>query len=361
MSDRPRQRAAPRKARRGFLLPFVLVALVLVAALAGATGLGAWRAMRSARLAWNGERATQAADEALAITSADWDGNAFAETAIGARWARTVTTADGASVDVALVRTAPLTVVMEATARSSVHGSPDTASRRVTRVVSLAAPRFPLLGALTVLSTLRVTGTADIDGRDLLSATDGCAPARDSASIGGVYAGSASVAAAASVRGSVTVLAPGIASPEIEAHRATFDSAWTAAAARIGRQVSIAPSGALGSARPWSARHVTASDSAARSIVLTGSSMHEGLLLVDGDLAVRGTMRLRGLLAVNGSLDVTGGTLDVEGGVVTRDGNAGTSHAGSGVWVRYSPCTVLRAMAAVARPEFVPYGLWIAR
>jgi hypothetical protein len=350
-----------RRPRRGFVLPFVLVALLVVAAIAGATGLGAWRAMRAARLAWNGERAALAADEALALAAADWDGEAFAESAIGTRWARTITTADAASVDVALVRTGPLTVAMEATARSSVSGSPDTAHRRTTRVFSFDTPRVPLLGALTVLGSVQVTGSASLDGRDILAASDGCAPERDSASVPGLYAGSANVAEAASVQGSAAVHAPGIASPQIAAQRVAFDSAWNAMAERVRRRDAVAVPGALAAARPWSARRVTAADSGQRRIVLAGFSSHQGLLLVDGDLVVRGTLQLRGLLAVRGSLDVTSGALDVVGGVLLRDTDAGVSHAGSGVRVRYSPCTVRRALASVARPAIAPYGLWIAR
>jgi hypothetical protein len=90
-------------------------------------------------------------------------------------------------------------------------------------------------------------------------------------------------------------------------------------------------------------------------------SSHDGLLLVDGDVVVQGTLRVRGLLAVSGSLDVTAGTLEVDGGVVVRDGNSRGSHAGSGTRIRYSPCSVRRALSSVARPSFAPYGLWVAR
>jgi type II secretory pathway pseudopilin PulG len=353
-----------RRPRRGFLLPFVLLALLLVAAISGAAGLGAWRAMRAARLAWNGERAAQAADEALALAVSDWDAEQFAASAIGAPWPRTILTADGVAVDVVSVRTGPLSAVLEATARSRVSGSPDTASRRVARALSLQTLRLPVHAALTALGTagtLEITGAADIDGRDMLAARDGCAPERDSASVPGVYAGSVSVARGASVQGSVTVVAPGLASVELADQRTSFDAAWSTAADRVLRRQAIGVAGQLAVSRPWSALHVTANDTAGRQVLLTGTSSHEGVLLVDGDLVVRGTLRLRGLLAVRGALDVTDGRVDVEGAVVVRDGAAHGAAVGDGVRIRYSGCSVRRAMAAIARPAFSPYGVWVAR
>jgi hypothetical protein len=318
--------------------------------------------MRAARLSWNGERAAQAADEALAVVAAEWEAERFAESTVGARWSRTVLTGDGVAVHVALVRTAPLWVVMEATAQSRVSGSPDTAGRRVARAFTLRAPPFPVRGAITALGALGLSGAADIDGRDILSPSDGCAPRRDSASVPGVYAGAASIGPSVAVRGRLAVLAPGLATPEMDSQRAAFDSAWSIAASRVRRRDVIAGGvGMLPAARPWSARWVSASDTLLGQVVLDGLSSHHGLLLVNGDLVVRGTLQVRGLLVVRGALDVTAGHLDVEGAVVLRDSAARASQGGDGVRVRYSPCAVLRGLASVARPSFSPHGVWIAR
>jgi len=346
--------------RLGFLLPFVLVTLLLIAAISGAAGRGAWRAMRTTRLTWNGERAAQAADEALAATAAGWDAEAFAERPIGARWTTVVATGDGTVADVALARTGPLTVAVEATSRSRVSGSPDTASRRIARTLALESSRFPLHGALTVLGSAAVTGSANIDGRDSGAADDGCGRERDTSSVPGMYAGDASVGASAWVRGTVPVIAPGSRSVALDGDRVAFDGAWSVAAQRASRRETVAAA-ALASARPWSARYVIAADTVSHNVVFVGTTVHDGLLLVDGNLTIDGTLRLRGLLVVRGALDTRGGVLDVDGGVIVRDAHDGDSQVGGDARVRYSPCSVLRAMAGIARPGFAPYGVWIAR
>ncbi|MEO7521055.1 MAG: hypothetical protein ABIW79_04495 [Gemmatimonas sp.] len=362
MSDAPRPRSGPAPRRReGFLLPLVLVALLLVATLASATGLGAWRAMRAARLAWNGERAVQAADEAIASTMATWDGETFAARDVGARWSASVNTANGGSVAVNSVRLSPLVVAIDATSQSRVRGSPDTAGRRVARVLALEPPRFPLPGALTVLGDATIDEGALLDGRDESWMTDGCGPTRDTASVPGVYAGIVSVNGAPRLFGAPSVIALGSA-PALDPERAIVDGALTQARSRITRRDALVAPSSLPPRVPWTARIVTGVDLLAPGrVTLLAASSHEGLVLIDGDLRLQGTLRVRGLLLVTGSVNAQDGALEVDGGVLVRDSGALGSWFGMGVRVRHSPCLIGRALATIARPRIAPFSLWAAR
>jgi cytoskeletal protein CcmA (bactofilin family) len=338
-----------------------MVALLLVATIAGATGMSAWRAMRAARLAWNGERATQAADEAIARSMASWDSEAFAARPVGARWSDGVNTVNGGAVALALARLAPLVVVVEASSSSRVSGAPDTASRRVTRVMSLDAPSFPLRGAMTVLGDAEVGDGAVVDGRDDMWVSDGCGPVRDTASVAGVFAGTVLTSAGSLLYGTPASIALGAGAP-LDPERAAFQDAFAAASARIQRRDAIAPATALTAGTPWTARIVTSNDALlAEQVTLAGTSRHDGLLVIDGDLQLQGALHVKGLLVVSGALDARGGTLDVDGGVIVRDSRALGTHIGEYVRIRHSPCLVGRALATVARPRIAPFTLWIAR
>lgn len=349
-----------RTTSRGFALPAVLVALILVAALSGAAQFAAWRAARANRLAWNAERALLGADEAVAISLAQWNAHAFAAQAPGATHNATVTTGDGESARIALTRTAPLSALVEATLRSSVSGSPDTAVRRVLRAISLDPPFIPVRGALTVLGDLQVLGSALIDGRDLLAAGDGCGPGRDSASVNGVHAGNATIAGAAAVNGATPAYQYGIGGTLLLlADRAMavqgIDTITVRAASEPFTSGSLAPRG------PWSPRIVVPADTVTRVVQLSGHSAHDGLMLVRGDLHLHGTLVVRGLLVVEGALDAQGGTLDVQGAVLVLDKRARGSRVGDAARVRYSQCVVRRALSAVSRPSTATWQLWAER
>ncbi|HYW33180.1 MAG TPA: hypothetical protein VE869_16885 [Gemmatimonas sp.] len=361
MSPDPASRR-PRRPRRGFLLPMVLLSLLLVASLSAATQFGAWRATRAARLAWNGERATHAADEALSMVVSAWQPGLFAARAIGERWAQSVVTGDGAVVSVALVRTAPLALVAMAHATSKVSGASDTASRRIVRALALHGPTFPVRGAVTSIGALAIDTGAEVDGRDAVSAVDGCGSTRDTLSITAVHGGAVSVDMGASLSGSATVVAPGLGSPLNMADQTAFGTAWNESSARTSEVRHVAAGAPLVASAAWHSIRVVGNDTVVSSaVVLDATSTHDGLLLVDGDLVVRGKLVVRGLLVVRGALDVVGGSLDVLGAVIVGGRGAGSSRLGPGTRVRYSPCTMRRAMAAVSRPGRAPFGHWIPR
>ena len=348
--------------RRAFVLPIVLVALLLVATLTGATHFSAWRAMRSARLGWNGERALLGADEIVSAALATWNSEAFAAQPIGARWQRSMTTVDGAAVVLNSARLGPLDAVLEATMTSRIGAAVDTASRRVMRVIALSAPEFPLRGALTVLGAVQITGAATLDGRDVGWPGDGCGSQRDTASVSGVHATDAVVDMIASIRGAPPLVVTGAMSRSATNDGIAFDSAWLTMVPRITRREAWNAPSALVSAPAWTARILAPIDSSAgRSVVIIGTARHDGMLVIDGDLVLRGDLEVQGVLVVHGALDAANGTLVVNGAVIARDRRESGSRLSGSADIRYSPCTTRRALATVARPSTVPFALWTTR
>lgn len=359
-----------QRPRDGFVLPFVLVTLLVVAALAGATSLASWRAVRGARLAFNGERALQGADEALLAAMSGHDAETFAARAIGSSVTQSVVTADGGAALVAVTRTAPLAAVATASMQSRTRGSPDTASRRVTRYLWLDAPPFPMPAALTVLADVDLEGAASITGIDTDHASDGCGPLRDTASVSGVHAVNATVSPLAFLAGTTPLESGALVLPTVASARAQFASSWSRALPRVTRTDAVTAGSALAARPLWSARRLIAADTSAfappalgAAITLGGTSRHTGMLLVDGDLHVTGTLVVEGLLLVRGAIDASAGTLDVRGAVIAAhdDASATPSVFGNATSVRYSRCTVARAYAAVARPRVTPFTTWVER
>ncbi len=348
---------------RGFVLPFVLVTLLLVATLAGATSFASWRAVRSARLGFNGERALQGADEGLVASLAEWDAGTYAARPIGARWTRTVATTDLGAVQVTLARSGPLAFVIRGHMESRVAGAPDTAARSITRHVPLIAPAFPLRGALTAFGDIVLDGAALVDGLDTRSASDGCGAARDTMSVSGVHGVMVTAASTASIGGRGPVTSGASAVATLVADRMSFDSAWTVTLPRVQRTDVIAVHASVAPAPAWSARLLTSADSLppASTIALGGTSTHTGMLLIAGNLVLTGSLTVEGLLVVQGSIDASAGTLIVDGAVIARDRYAAGSTVGDATRVRYSQCSVRRALAAVARPGNAPYATWIER
>ncbi len=352
---------AGQRSRPGFVLLFVLLALIVMAAMTAITSLSSWGAMRSARLAWNGERALLGAEEGSARHVAPWDADWFSALQVGERWQRTLVTGSGGLVSLQGVRTGPLSALVEATMTSRSGSSLDTASRRVLRALALSPPLFPIRAALTVLAPVSVE-SSDIDGRDVAVATEGCDRQRDSLSAVGVLGAEASISGATRVFGTTPVISTVANSALALDLRAEFDSAWSVAVARVDRVTRIGPRDAIPVFNQWSYLFIAPPDSTVTPLVdATGTGRHEGLLLIDGDLRLFGTLRLDGLLIVNGAIDATSGVLDVNGAVLVRDRRALSSTIGSRSSIRFSRCALQRALASIARPSAMPFTLWAAR
>ncbi len=339
--------------RHGFMLPLVVVVTLLVALLTAGAQSAAWRATRAARQAWNGERALLAADEGIGRLQSTWDPQAFAEQSIGNRAAVQRTTADGAVVDLQMVRTQPLVAWIEANARSSTAGAPRPAQRRIARALHLQPPALPFGAALVALSPIRLHAGAVVSGIDDVVIPDPCGPWRDSTSIAGIHAQAPVIDAAALVLGAPATSAP--ADPPRDTR--LWNNAWPYLQSRSAPRALPAGTGTAVLATSW--RAVIVRDSV--PLTIAGTVSHEGLLVVDGDLVITGSLRLHGMLLVNGTVDTRTGALELRGALIVRSPAAQLSHFGSRTTVRYSQCAMQRAVSAVAMPATMPFALWSER
>ncbi len=352
MTPRDHRRITKGVRRQGFVLPLVIVATLLVAALAGAAQFAAWRATRAARQAFNGERALLGADESIAQTVANWNAESFAVAPIGSRITSRLRTTAGEAVDVTVTRTAPLIAWLDVSATTQRDGAPTRAQRRVGRALFAEPPPLPLTAALVALTPVALRGTTRISGIDVIAINDECGPWRDTTSIAALHNRIHHIDSTVSITG-----APPIATTVDTTRDLTaFNVAWPLIVARaVHRQ---APANApLPNEPRW--RALLLHDTT--TIQLAGASQHEGLIAVDGNLVVRGALTIRGLLVVRGSVDATAGQLDVEGALVIYAPNGTTSSLGNNSTVRYSQCAVRRALAAVSSPNPDPFRIWSER
>ena len=360
-----RCRACPpsgqRTTRRGFVLLFILLSLVVMAAMTAITSLSSWGAMRSARLAWNGERALLGAEEASAIEVSQWQSERFSTLPVGALWRRTISTRTGGVVSLQGIRTGALSAVIEATMTSKSGASLDTASRRVRRALALSPPAFPIHAALTALAPMSVDG-GEIDGSDYIVASEGCDAQRDTLAVAGVLGAEASISAATRIVGTTPVISTNVNSVLATDLRAQFDSAWATSVERVERVTALAPRANMPAFGSWSYLALAPADSTSTSLVeVTAAGRHEGLIVVYGDLRLSGALRLDGLLIVNGAIDAGSGAFEINGAVLVRDPRMLSSTIGSFSSIRYSRCAVQRALATIARPSSVPFALWVPR
>ena len=346
-------------ARRGMVLPLVMACMMLVLCIAGTLQAVSWRAGRGARTQWDAQRALYAAEYMVVQSIAEWPADSVAATPIGESALRVERDADGWTARRAITRTAPLVAVVYADARAPRAGTSTdplsdriSVARRVTRIVRLEPPAIAIPAAVAVLGAVQIDG-ATISGRDrsgpAVRDRDDCGPLRDTASVDAVQAIVLNSTSSSIVTGSLTT----ITSPMADARTRAFDDAWRQIDQRAARRT-LPATGIVPTNAPWRASVIAG----AGAITLEGASRVVGLLAIDGDLVVRGTLRVDGVLVVRGALDASIGALDVDGAVVVRDSWSRGSRLGSQTVIRYAPCLVGRALAAVALPRVGPFDSW---
>ena len=350
-----------KKARRGMILPLVIMAMFVVLIVSAGAQLSSWRAARGAQLHWDAERALHAADAATADKIAAWSAQQSANTPIGVELLDSIDD-DGWTMRRDVRRTAPLVAVVHTRferllgvpAVAAALGDPYRTRRDITRIVRLAPPEFGIAAATTTLGALVVNG-AGIDARDLGAQRhhplDDCGSVRDTASVDAVRAHYIDAIMMSFVQGDIIALP----TTAVDAARQRFDRAWDL----LQQRVHVATDDARYRDDPvaWRARVML---SASAESLRTNTRM-VGVLAIDGDFIVRTALHLDGVLIVRGALDATRAPLDVDGAVIVRDTNARGSHFGSTLTVRYAPCLVGRALATVARPMAAPFASWQGR
>jgi hypothetical protein len=219
-------------------------------------------------------------------------------------------------------------------------------------VVRLDPPALPLAAAVTVIGSLQIDSAA-IDGRDQRRAVDpagdDCGPWRDTSSVDAVEAVSVTTLRPPTLYGATWSLALSAQ----DSLRALFDRAWPVVVARSAAPMRTADS-AVVQAMPWRASVMSGS----ARVTLGGMSDVHGVLAIDGDLVVHGVARITGVLLVRGALDARDGELEVHGALLVRDAAQSGNALGPRARVRYEPCVVGRALAAVSLPRVAPFALW---
>lgn len=364
---------APRN-RRGFSLVLVLGLMSALLFIAVAFADAVLRSLRSSRLAWQGERATHAADAQLLNAIANWS----PQSALALRIGETDTIAGSPDP------TLPTTVVRTRThARGftldgfaiSRDGGMRESQRHIWRAVQLDWPLLPADATLTILGALELSRTAMILGSDLLPAgwTDECASELRSTPVTAVTA--------RSINADTTVTVAGDAPPvrlltdSAGTHR---DSLATLAMAAIMSRATYATSDSvlslddiaagapacpawLGDAR----RSALAIEDCTRRwpIVvtrhigetrLTGFTPSQGVLLVNGDLRVDSGVRFAGTVLVHGRLTITPADtampVELLGTVLVRDQNGSGSEVRGPVTIASSRCATRLSLAAAGSP-----------
>ena len=347
----------PHSPRRGFVLPIVIIATILIAILAATTQGAVWRAARNSRMGIAGERALHGADAAIAEQIATWDPRAFAAIPVGGRVFSTPAIANDLNASVTLVRTALDGALIEAAVTSINNGVARTATRRVSRMLTVRNPPVTLTSPLTIL------GAATFAAPGSVSTTDETPPgwSNECASTDSIDAVNNT--------------------PDIIAQQAQFDAAWSrwmSLASQIDDATlvtSLAPfvTGSLcapGAGDPfrgagsiaactneWGARAVNAST----PFHITSDSRHQGTLMIDGDLVLSARLDVYGLLLVRGAIDASAGQLTVHGAGLVRDNLSHGSRFGIATRVRYSRCALRRAWSATGAPAAVTSGGWLER
>lgn len=353
-SDAPRTSST----RAGFVLPVVMVTTILIAILAAGLQSAVWRATRNARVGFAGERALHAGDAAISAQLASWDARAFASMPIGTRLTTSPSLPNGLSASVTLARTSIDGALIEAIGTSTQNGVPLSTQRRVTRVLTLRNPALSLASPLTIL------GSATFAAPNTVSSTDESPSGWTTECLG-----TDSIDA---INTSVT---------DTTARRARFDgfwNEWMSLSARSDNAASVtalapAITGSLcapGTGDPlrdassvapctneWGARTITN----AAPLLLTNSSRHQGVLMIDGDLNLTGDLEVRGLLMVRGAIDASHGRLTVLGAALIRDEMGHGSRFGIATRVRYSRCALRRALSATGAPAAITTRGWLER
>ncbi|MCC6242428.1 MAG: hypothetical protein IT353_06280 [Gemmatimonadaceae bacterium] len=343
------------RARRGLLLPLVLIVMILASLLAAGAQHAAWRATRGSQSQWDAQRASYRAEAAVVTGLATWGGDSMAATPIGVPMRSSVMHPGDWQTDLLRMRTSATTAVIAAAARRDrtvgTHIDPSRTRRVVSRIVYLKSPRWPAVAAITSLGPIDID-SAHVDGRDIAGVyqpqRDDCGPLRDTLSLPAVAASALRTSSPlGSVADTVTLAARELLNYEIR-----FDSTMDEVRARVPATVHVA--GPLGSLAAW--RPIVIADTS--GVTVRGASSHVGLLVVDGDLTIEGTLRIDGLLVVRGLLDASRGTLIVRGAVILREGAGRWARLSASSDVRYAPCVAARSMVALSVPSTKPFSLW---
>jgi hypothetical protein len=338
-----------RQHRSGFVLPFVIVAISIVAILGLATIGSTWRGFRAARLGANGVRAQYAADEGLARQLDAWPDDSLTAQGLGVTRDREWRTEVGDHVMVRTTRTHPLVAVMTADVVLNGLGTPGRVQRRVTRVVGLAPPDLPISGALTALTTVTGRDGSVVTGSDHSIGGDACGPLHEVAPVSDVVA----YGLEADASHDWPAQPAWHVFPDSVAVRRQFERAWVTLSARSRVQRNESAAVRIVALPGWHSLLLSGA-----STTMQGGSRWRGLLSVAGDLIITGRVEVEGVLVVRGALDARGGELRVRGAVLVAPVGPGTAQLGRSTQLQYNRCAQQMGLATVSEATSRPFALW---
>ena len=342
LSAPPRGRAVSR----GFVLPFVLIAITAASIMAFAMTAEALRDLRGQQGAAYAAQVAGAADAALARSL-----DRYAEDAL---WLRPLgvphtqmTEVDGTPVTVEWQRHQPLVASLRTRSRRGTGRRLDAVAREYYRAVWLEPPPIPILAALTTNGPVFGREGTLVSGRDIASSDSPCGTTRDTASVAPIIA----PAVREAVPGGWPSAPTATHLPDSFPHE--VETAIEAVGARLPITVAPVTGGPFPVSPEWTALQWRGS-----SVSLVGPSRWTGLVVVRGKLVVTGAVQLTGLLIVDGHLDASHSQLSVRGAVVAVHPSASGVILGGHSRLWYDRCAVQMALAAVARPSLAPFSLW---
>jgi len=335
-----------RASSRGFVLPFVLIAITATSMMAFAMTTEALRGLRAQQGAAHAAQVAGAADAAIA-----WALDGYADDSL---WLRPLgvphtRTADvyGSPVTVQWQRHQPLVASLRTHSRRTPGRRLDAVSREHYRAVWLEPPPLPILAALTTDGPVVGREGTLVSGVDIALSDSPCGTTRDTASVPPIVA--------PAVREEVPGGWPSApTSPHLpESFPLEMETAIAAIGARLPMTVAPLTGGKFPVSPEWAALQWRGS-----TVSLLGPSRWTGLVVVRGNLVVTGAAHVTGLLIVDGHLDASAARLSVNGAVVVANPGASGVMLGGHSRLSYDRCAVQMALAAVARPSLAPFSLW---
>lgn len=339
-----------RDVRRGYVLPFVIVALAASSVLALALTHSSWRAARATTLAARAETGALANAELLSRVPGQWRSDSLWRVPLLQPHARTALSAAGTAVQLTLWRTHPFVVWGRTTTVVGTARDHDSTRRDHLRVWWLAPPPVPLVATLTTLGHVVGSGSTLVSGLDVPLAISPCSLSRDTASVAPI--------AAVAVHDDSSSGWPGrplwqpVAAALVRASALVAIDTMLTRSEQIARDSTPLP---LPAFRPWHALSLRGPQ-----VVVTGPTGWTGLLIVDGNLTVHGPLTIDGVVVVRGRLDVRAGTLFLRGAVLVESDHTEAVQLGNSSQLFYDRCAVQMALAAVSTPRSRPFFLWHA-
>ena len=335
-----------RAVSRGFVLPFVLIAITAASLMAFAMTAEALRALRGQQGAAFAAQVAGAADAALAQALDRYADDSLWLRPLGSRYTRREEE-NGTPVTVQWHRHQPLVASLRTYSHRGTARRVDAAVREHYRAVWLEPPPIPILAALTTNGPVFGREGTLVSGVDVALSDSPCGTTRDTASVPPIVAPAVREAVPGGWPSAPTSPRP----PESLLQE--VETAMEAVGVRLPITVAPVTGGPFPVSPAWTPLQWRRS-----TVSLVGPSRWTGLVVVRGNLVVTGALHVTGLLVVDGHLDASAAQLSVRGALVAVYPGASGVMLGGHSRLSYDRCAVQMALAAVARPSLGPFSLW---